>query len=337
MTSTVCVIVLVHRTVAYLDALFDCLQQQTRLPDEIVVIDDGGIVDVATAVAPWSDKLPIKLIHHETNKGITQGRRTALQAATSEFCFQLDSDDALDHDTIRLMMTAVEENGADFACCRVRAVLLSGELRKTPDLPNAVYCASGEDALSSIGSPDQDPNLRLWMLGAAGGKIFRRTIALQVADLMDTEHRVYGEDSVYTLMNFALSGTGVFLTPKLYHYTLRPTSTITFKMTSTQDKYLSDRRDAHDRLYRFVDSRDPKTTPWIIGISTWLARQEIEKYSLYFGGTACFENDFIDKLAQLPKEERPHFRNAAVLHREMQQRREIRKKFVRLRDKHNQQ
>jgi glycosyltransferase involved in cell wall biosynthesis len=46
MMSTVSVIVLVNRTVAYLDELFDCLQKQTRQPDEIVVVDDGGIVDV---------------------------------------------------------------------------------------------------------------------------------------------------------------------------------------------------------------------------------------------------------------------------------------------------
>lgn len=178
------------------------------------MVDDGGIVDVAAAVAPWHDKLQIKLIHHETNQGITQGRRTALQAASGDFCIQLDSDDTLDHDTMRLMMGAINENDADFTCCRVRAVWLSDEERKTPDLPLSVYCATGADALSSIGTPDQDPNLLLWMLGAAGGKLFRRTIALQVAELMDTEHWVYGEDRVYTLMNFSLSRKGVFLNPK---------------------------------------------------------------------------------------------------------------------------
>lgn len=105
-------------------------------------------------------------------------------------------------------------------------------------------------------------------------------------------------------------------------------------MTGAQNKYLTDRRDAHDRLSRFVDSHDPETTPWIIGISTWLVQQEIEKYSLYFGGTSCFEDDFTTSLARLPIAERQHFRTAAILNREMQQRREIRQKFVKLRDRH---
>jgi glycosyltransferase involved in cell wall biosynthesis len=77
---------------------------QTRLPDEVVIADDGstdGTVDLARS---WYRHLPIRVVSTETNGGPAAARRLAIEAATGDVVALLDADDVWFPDHLESML-----------------------------------------------------------------------------------------------------------------------------------------------------------------------------------------------------------------------------------------
>src|SRR3569833_2231346 len=73
--------------------------RQRRMPDEVVVADDGSGADTARLVASWARKLPLP-VHHvwQENKGFRAGRsrNRGIAAASGEYIVLIDGDMVLD-------------------------------------------------------------------------------------------------------------------------------------------------------------------------------------------------------------------------------------------------
>lgn len=103
----------------------DCIQSvisQTYPSIEFVLVDDCGgdkSVDIINDFisSTHKDGLEIKLIHHEHNKGVAAARSHAMQAATGDYIFCLDSDDMLKPECIDHLVKRMEETDADFVVC----------------------------------------------------------------------------------------------------------------------------------------------------------------------------------------------------------------------------
>ena len=103
----------------------DCIQSvinQTYPSIEFVLVDDCGgdkSVDVINDFISNSqrDGLEIKLIHHEHNQGVAAARSHAMQAATGDYIFCLDSDDMLKPECIDHLVKRMDETDADFVVC----------------------------------------------------------------------------------------------------------------------------------------------------------------------------------------------------------------------------
>lgn len=63
---------------------------QHRVPDEIIVVDDGSQDDIASAMAPFQDKI---ILHRQENGGAGAARNTGAQIASGDWLTFLDSDD----------------------------------------------------------------------------------------------------------------------------------------------------------------------------------------------------------------------------------------------------
>ena len=72
----------------YLPATITAILQQTRPPDELLVIDDGS-TDNSVAVA---EKYPVRVIRHEKNQGLAVARNTALANARFPLLAAFDAD-----------------------------------------------------------------------------------------------------------------------------------------------------------------------------------------------------------------------------------------------------
>lgn len=73
-----------------ISALLDSLAAQTRLPDEIIVLDGGSTDGTMDVLAAYLDKLPLKLLFR-AGANISQGRNEAVANATGEIIASTDA------------------------------------------------------------------------------------------------------------------------------------------------------------------------------------------------------------------------------------------------------
>jgi glycosyltransferase involved in cell wall biosynthesis len=74
----------------YIADAIESVLRQTRLPDEIVVVDDASTDRTAEIVASFSD---VRLIQQSKNSGTASARNVAIHAARGDVLAWLDSDD----------------------------------------------------------------------------------------------------------------------------------------------------------------------------------------------------------------------------------------------------
>jgi len=89
---TVAVIVAVHNNEKNISQLIEALLQQTRLPDEIIVVDDGSTdktVEFLERIAGSNNKIKI---YRQKNAGPAAARNKGFRSAGSDICVFTDSD-----------------------------------------------------------------------------------------------------------------------------------------------------------------------------------------------------------------------------------------------------
>lgn len=77
-----------YNAATYIAPTIEALLQQTRPPDELLIIDDGSkdrTVEIAS-------RYPVRVIRHETNRGLAAGRNTAFANARHELVASVDAD-----------------------------------------------------------------------------------------------------------------------------------------------------------------------------------------------------------------------------------------------------
>lgn len=89
---TVCVIIPMFNSLNTINRALNSLSIQTRLPDHVVVIDDGSIDECAQVVRKYFSPYKITLIQQE-NMGPAAARNAGIDMATEELLCFLDADD----------------------------------------------------------------------------------------------------------------------------------------------------------------------------------------------------------------------------------------------------
>ena len=93
------------------ETLNSVLNQETPLPYEIIVIDDGSTDDSYNIVQQISEKnLNISLFKNKLTKGVSGSRNTGLKNAQGEWIAFLDGDDIWDINTINKKMSIANKN-----------------------------------------------------------------------------------------------------------------------------------------------------------------------------------------------------------------------------------
>jgi glycosyltransferase involved in cell wall biosynthesis len=67
---------------------------QTRLPDEVVVVDGGAGDDSRRKSLEWQNRLPIRYLH-TSPAGLTRQRNAALGETTADVVLFMDDDSSL--------------------------------------------------------------------------------------------------------------------------------------------------------------------------------------------------------------------------------------------------
>lgn len=106
MSDTVSVAMAVYEGAAHLSPQLVSLAAQTRLPDELIVADDGSrddglaIVERFAADAPF----PVRIVRHAANIGILENFHSAFAAARGSIILYCDQDDVWRPDKIATML-----------------------------------------------------------------------------------------------------------------------------------------------------------------------------------------------------------------------------------------
>lgn len=122
--SSISVIIPTYNRANLIGETLEALLRQSRLPDEIIVVDDGSTDNTAEVVHALDPT--IRLIRQE-NAGPAVARNRGLAEASGEFIQFFDSDDIPALNKLEVQLRALEASGADIAYCPwVKAHLVNG-------------------------------------------------------------------------------------------------------------------------------------------------------------------------------------------------------------------
>lgn len=87
---------------------------------EIIFVNDctkDSSMEILTEVLKEYQKLSVKIINHEKNKGLAGARNTGLLNATCDYIICLDSDDWIEPDFLEKLYNSAIENDSDIVTC----------------------------------------------------------------------------------------------------------------------------------------------------------------------------------------------------------------------------
>lgn len=110
MNPLISVILPVYKSEKYIHNCIESIINQTYSDIEIIVVSDGCIdssIIIAEALLSSSSR-PYKILKQE-NKGVAAARNNGISNASGDWVITVDSDDCLDIDTLRLLMSNIRE------------------------------------------------------------------------------------------------------------------------------------------------------------------------------------------------------------------------------------
>lgn len=108
----------VYNAAPYLKDCMQSLLTQTRLPNEIILIDDGSIDDSGELCDQFQQQYPdIVCVRHQMNQGVSAARNEGLALVHSEYVAFVDPDDWLESEMLQEMLDAIRQTEANAAFC----------------------------------------------------------------------------------------------------------------------------------------------------------------------------------------------------------------------------
>lgn len=116
MEPLVSVIINVYNCKDYLPTSLGSVRQQTYKNLEVILVDDcstDGSGEFCDEYCKQDERF--RVIHHETNTGVSGPRNTGLKSAKGEYIYFMDSDDYIHERAIEKLVEAVEKTGCELA------------------------------------------------------------------------------------------------------------------------------------------------------------------------------------------------------------------------------
>lgn len=110
-SAKVSLIIPLYNSATFIDAALASVAGQTRLPDEIVVVDDASTDDGAERAERWAAMLPLTVLKQPENRGLGGARRAGIAASIHDLVALLDSDDVWLPDHLELMLATYRAHG----------------------------------------------------------------------------------------------------------------------------------------------------------------------------------------------------------------------------------
>ena len=216
----VSVLVPVYGVEKYIERCALSLFSQTYGNIEYIFVNDCSIDKSMDVLQKVVTKFPnridsVRVISHETNRGVGSARNTGLESATGDYILFVDSDDYIEPDMVEALCYKTLENDSDIVFCSFRNEFNNGKsaqfnINKTFDKVELINDAYSHPAL--------------W------NKMFKRKLFLE-NDLHIYKGINYGEDLALLPRLLFYANSFAFVEKPLYHYIQFNSDSYTRKFT----------------------------------------------------------------------------------------------------------
>ena len=192
---------------------------------EILIVDDCGTDSSMKIIQLLKDSHPkgdsIRIVHHESNKGVGAARNTILHEARGKYILFLDSDDILAPTAISTLYKAAEEEKAEVTYGSAKVRETDGKVYNYFTLPRRVL--SGKDALVNYIYGDISQNIPYYVWNILFLNSFIRDNNLVFPSFKA------GEDVLFNELLQPKVTKAVLLPDVTYLYLKRPNSLMRFQ------------------------------------------------------------------------------------------------------------
>lgn len=123
MDSKISIIVPIYNVEEYLARCLESIIHQTYNNIEIILVDDGSLDNCGKICDKYAKKdKRIKVIHKE-NGGLSAARNSGFKISTGEYIMFVDSDDWIDYDMVKKLITNIKKYDSDIAICGVKKII----------------------------------------------------------------------------------------------------------------------------------------------------------------------------------------------------------------------
>lgn len=144
------IIVPIYNVEKYLDKCIKSIVNQSFKNLEIILVDDGSPDNCPAICDEWTIKdSRIKVVHKE-NGGLSDARNAGLAVATGEYIAFVDSDDYIEADMYKKLLSVALNNKCDIVSCKLRMVYENDKNFVTKDDSEDIIIYSTEDAMSAL-------------------------------------------------------------------------------------------------------------------------------------------------------------------------------------------
>lgn len=205
----VSIIVPVYNAEDTLHIAIDSILAQTYQNIELVIVDDCSKDNTLNKLYKYKDgeinnNFSIKIISHETNKGVASARNTGLENASGEYIYYVDADDWIDDKTIEILIKEQQKNDSDIVGCNWYLSFNQNERRM-----NQPVFTSSLEAIQKMTNGTMRWNLWLFM----GKRSLYEKYNIRFISGMNM-----GEDLMVMMRLFIHSNHVSFVNKALYHY-----------------------------------------------------------------------------------------------------------------------
>ena len=190
--------------------ILSVLNQTIQESMEIIIVNDCTpdnsmrvINEVIHSSSNTLNGKELKIINHETNRGIAFTKNTALNHATGEYILQIDSDDYMETDMLEKMYAKAIATDADIVGCDLWRVYMDKKVYEKDDIL--------KNKVELLGEVIKTQHAARW------NKLIKREL-LKENTIEIVEGLDYGEDSIFMIQCFYFANKIEYIPQAFYNY-----------------------------------------------------------------------------------------------------------------------
>ncbi len=197
----VSVIVPIYNMEKYLEKCIESLIRQTYLDLEIILILDGctdGSFDICKKYEKYDNRIKI---YKKINGGVSSARNLGINKSTGEYIMFVDPDDWLESDAIQLVITKMENCGADLLQFNYKKIYEDVTREDDGEHINEGFFNKNDCIFSCISElyGREKLNRDFGQIRTVWGKVYKKEI---LADIKFFEDIYIFEDGIFNLLVF---------------------------------------------------------------------------------------------------------------------------------------